>query len=383
MKENKNKMLLRGLAVALAVALVTTGGTFAYLQSSTGDRINTFSANKIDVKLTETTGESYNIKPGTEQAKDPKVAVDNTVDAYVYVEITDETEGLVGYEIAEGWQLLDGTDNIYWREVSASADVKEFSVLKGDKVTYGSSLENSDMLDEEGQLKTGITLTLKAYAMQKEPFTDAAAAYNRIPLEASDVTVINSALSSGKDVRLTGNLTNVTINPTNGKTATLDLNGHDVAGIRMAYGNRCAIKASGTGTVLTVEGEGLVDGRGYSSGTANAVKAETGGKVIINGGTYTTGLDYNGNPNSVVLVNVGTVEINGGFFYNYGNGSEWVLNCQDNTDSHIIVKGGTFVNFNPADNSSEGAGTNYVAEGYKVLSETKDSGDIWYTVVKA
>ena len=35
----------------------------------------------------------------------------------------------------------------------------------------------------------------------------------------------------------------------------------------------------------------------------------------------------------------------------------------------IIVKGGTFVNFNPADNTAEGAHTNFVAEGYKVVTE--------------
>ena len=41
--------------------------------------------------------------------KDPKKAtVDNTVDSYVYVEITDATEGLVSYAIADGWTKLDG-----------------------------------------------------------------------------------------------------------------------------------------------------------------------------------------------------------------------------------------------------------------------------------
>ncbi len=30
-----------------------------------------------------------------------------------------------------------------------------------------------------------------------------------------------------------------------------------------------------------------------------------------------------------------------------------------------------------------GANTNFVAEGYKVVSETKANGDVWYTVVKA
>ena len=61
------------------------------------------------------------------------------------------------------------------------------------------------------------------------------------------------------------------------------------------------------------------------------------------------------------------------------------MNCVDaaykNGTAKIIVKGGTFVNFDPSNNSAEGAGTNFVADGYKVTSETKSDGKIWYTVV--
>ncbi len=39
-----------------------------------------------------------------------------------------------------------------------------------------------------------------------------------------------------------------------------------------------------------------------------------------------------------------------------------------NGTADIIVKGGTFVNFDPSDNAAEGAGTNFVAKGYKVVS---------------
>ena len=49
------------------------------------------------------------------------------------------------------------------------------------------------------------------------------------------------------------------------------------------------------------------------------------------------------------------------------------------------ITGETFVNFNPADCQAEGANTNFVAEGYKVVSETKEKEDgtteVWYTVV--
>jgi len=39
------------------------------------------------------------------------------------------------------------------------------------------------------------------------------------------------------------------------------------------------------------------------------------------------------------------------------------------------------MNWNPADNVSEGANTNFLAEGYKVVKEVKEDG-IWYTVVE-
>ena len=163
-----------GLAVALAAATLVGGGTFAYLQSSTGDVVNQFDANKVMVSLAETTGSEYHIIPGTSQEKDPAVTVDNTVDAYVYVEVNDATDGLVTYSIADGWTLLDGYDNVYYREVAAAAADKTFDVLKDNIVSYSADLENSDMLDGEGNLKDGMELTFQAYAIQKDGFVDAA-----------------------------------------------------------------------------------------------------------------------------------------------------------------------------------------------------------------
>ena len=63
----------------------------------------------------------------------------------------------------------------------------------------------------------------------------------------------------------------------------------------------------------------------------------------------------------------------------------YTLNClgdpYKNGTAEIIVTGGTFVNFNPADNQAEGPGNNFVADGYKVISEEQPDGDVWYTVV--
>ena len=200
MKINKKKVVATGLAVALTAAMVLGGGTYAYLQGTTKDVVNNFNTNKVLVELNETTGNDYNIIPGTTQEKDPKVTVDNTVDSYVYVEITDATEGLVSYAIADGWTKLDGYDNIYYREVAANAETKTFSVLAGDSVTYDAALGNSDMMEGDA-LKDGVALTFKARAIQSKPFENAVSAYLYIDADyiASTSSELETALKDAKD----------------------------------------------------------------------------------------------------------------------------------------------------------------------------------------
>ena len=68
------------------------------------------------------------------------------------------------------------------------------------------------------------------------------------------------------------------------------------------------------------------------------------------------------------------VTINDGYYY--GDGT--AVQVQEGT---LVINGGTFVNFDPSNNSAEGAGTNFVADGYKVVPQAQTNGDIWYTVV--
>ena len=107
-----------------------------------------------------------------------------------------------------------------------------------------------------------------------------------------------------------------------------------------------------------------------------------GAKLTINSGDY-----YGGG--TAVQVQKGELIINGGFFavepFSDPYGYNFLLNCIDsaykNDTAKIIVKGGTFVNFDPSNNTAEGAGTNFVADGYSVISE-QHGADTWYTVVK-
>lgn len=382
---NKKKTLTTGLAVALAATLLIGGGTFAYLQSSTEDKANVFSTNRVTVELSETTGENYDIIPGTSQNKDPKVKVDNTVDAYVYVEVTDTTQGIVTYEMAEGWELLSGMDNVYYREVAADSDVKEFSVLKGDKVTYSAALENSDMLDGEGNLKTGMELTFKAFAIQKEGFEEPTKAYSYINADiVTTETALKEALQSESSVVLSDDIEIPSDNDIYEEynladNAILDLNGYTMKvpylkgifqGKNVSIRNGSIISEAdyplfvGNGTVetkATIEniyldgGINVFDGEAIlrnvhadaSSKTYYAVWADNGAVITIESGTYIGGA---GKP-AVSSSNPANPE-------------------EDGPAGIVIIKGGRF----NTDISK------YVADGYHVIQEIED-GSTWYAVV--
>ncbi len=128
------------------------------------------------------------------------------------------------------------------------------------------------------------------------------------------------------------------------------------------------------GATLIINGDGVVEA--VSGNDGYAVISE--GTVIINGGTYKTGLDATGDGNCTIYARgKGEIYINGGNFSTpEGDDTTFVLNKKDtDRDNTVIeVKGGTFTNFDPANNAAEGAGTNFVADGY--VSKSAD-GKVW------
>jgi len=89
--------------------------------------------------------------------------------------------------------------------------------------------------------------------------------------------------------------------------------------------------------------------------------------------------NYKGITSAVTLV-CGTVTINGGYFEGteYNGAHEFTLNCIDDLyladKANVIVNGGTFYKFNPANNAAEGANTNFVADGYLAV---ENADGIW------
>ena len=355
MKASKKSILTTGLAVALAAATLIGGGTYAYLKGETDPVVNTFSTNEVQVELNETTGREYNILPGTTQKKDPKVTVTNTVDAYVYVIVDDKTEGLVDYTIDAGWTPLDGVAHVYYREVAADAEEKEFSVLKDDTVTYSAALENSNMLNEDGTLKEDVTLTFTAYAVQKEPFgSDAVAAYFRTEnvvkvSDTSTVADINQKIDEAAGpvvVMVTEDtLFNESIVVPEKKEVILYLDD----GVTLTNTDKHTVQVDKLGN-LTVKG-GTMDATAH--GTA-AVYNE-GGTVVLDNVTLlrseeagTSSSDNGGNSYYVILnhgdmiLNNCTVEANGKYSSLIENGWQNGNQNTDGKESKLTINGGTY-----------------------------------------
>lgn len=174
----KKKTLALVLALTLLVAGVV-GGTLAWLTDRTAEVKNTFTVGDINIGLTETTTD-YKMVPGNTIAKDPTVTVKaNSEACWLFVKVTksENLDTFITYAIAEGWTALPGVDGVYYREVPASAADQTFSVLADNAVTVKDTV-TKEMLTADGF--TNPTLTFKAYAIQKDHFTTAAAAWAEV-----------------------------------------------------------------------------------------------------------------------------------------------------------------------------------------------------------
>ena len=127
-----------------------------------------------------------------------------------------------------------------------------------------------------------------------------------------------------------------------------------------------------TNGTLTLNGKGTINGLGKNDWSM-AVWAKENGKVIINDGYFTNigAKSTNDSEHFDLIYASGNaqIEINGGEFK--CETPKWTLNIKDKdrTTASIIVKGGKFHGFNPADCEVEGPNTNFVAPGYKVVEE--------------
>lgn len=196
---------------------------------------------------------------------------------------------------------------------------------------------------------------------------------------------LHAALANGADVVLNADITLAASAVVDNGNVLINLNGKSLVAPST---DAIVVK---NGATLKIVGNGNVKAATDENSSANALWVKHG-HVTIEGGSYYVGADgaqrndciYVGSAagaaNAASLVS--SVTITGGTFEAAKEelGQYWVLNVQNDffaAGSDIIVKGGQYKNFDPANNTSEGANTNFVATGYKSVQ----NGD-WYTVVK-
>lgn len=171
------------------------------------------------------------------------------------------------------------------------------------------------------------------------------------------------------------------------KDTTMDLSGKKIGiyvedGAADPFGKASPVIITVNSGTLTINGDGEIN---CEAGNNQVYGINVlGGKVVVNSGKFYGAM-------TAIQVQKGELEINGGFFdmaptckAQVPQYAKYVVNCIDanykNGTAKITIRGGTFVNFDPSANP-EGAGTSYVANGYKVISETQANGDVWYTIV--
>ena len=176
----KKKLIIIVVSI-LSICSFLVGTSVAWLSSKTDEVVNTFTYGDINIKIEETDTKDndnneftneYKMLPGNKITKDPKVTVlASSEDSYLFVEITESEnfKDFMTYEIAEGWTLLEGTKNIYVREVTKSDKDQEFYVLKDNTVTVKESVTKAMLndLDKDGQTNYP-TLSFIAYAVQRD-----------------------------------------------------------------------------------------------------------------------------------------------------------------------------------------------------------------------
>ena len=187
----KKKVLIALLCVA-ALVIGSVFGTMAYLTDSEAVT-NTFTVGKVYIDLDEApvgatgkeiTGDrvkenEYHLIPGSSYDKDPTVTVlANSENSWLFVKVENGISAIeaaantIASQIeANGWQELDGVDNVYYRKTTKSADAQKFVVFESFTID-GDSVDNA-AIEEYANAEVKVT----AYAIQAAGFTSASAAW--------------------------------------------------------------------------------------------------------------------------------------------------------------------------------------------------------------
>lgn len=154
-----------------------------------------------------------------------------------------------------------------------------------------------------------------------------------------------------------------------------------------------AIEVGSASKSGTVNIYGNVTFEGNSGAAGSYALRLINGTANIYGGHFKTAGESSGNAECIYLqssqpyrgaaYNQCNLNIYGGVFETTGD-AKYLINCLDKPykDGKCAIKimGGIFVGFNPADNTAEGAHTNFVAPDYKSVETTYNGKQAWKVV---
>lgn len=428
-KSTKRALLTSVLALLMCVTMLV-GATFAWFTDTASTGVNKIQAGNLDIELAyknSTTGGEFKKADKSTPVFDNNALWEPGHVEYVVLKVSNAGSLALKYKLGINIASETGSTNVDGKAFKLS-DYIRFAVLDGDKteggvdrdalvaaagngaaLNAGYTAENHLMatgtdnsqkvvtlvvwmpttVGNEANYKKGaaapsINLGINVVATQDTVENDSFD--NRYDAKATYlaedqtglVTLLNggNAVTLGKDIAPTETIT------VSGKVkSTLDLDGKTLANTEGIWSdNNWSLVSAQNGANLTITGNGTFAAK---ANDCYAVDVRDGSTVTITSGTF------NGNIHAVYVLE-GTAIIQGGFYsvqQKYPDSTkadEFVLNCYDanraNGTANIVVTGGTFVNFNPADCQAEGKDTNFVADGYKVVTEPYGS-DTWYTVV--
>ena len=305
------------------------------------------------------------VNTGTTAANDGNFDLLDVIDFYLVTKAADETETETALDEFTGNLKKTETSDVYYiKGVMQTTAGNEYQGLSIDGI--------------------GITVVATQYTYESDSFDNTYDKDAGYPVasaaEMKEALANGGIVSVNKDIKTDNIGDNEADRITISKPTTLNLDAKIISPDDMGNNNTnfCALIVDADTTINAGKNGGIDTGTngGY------ALNVRKGANLTITGGSY-----YGGG--TAVQVQEGTLTITGGHFaveaFGEPYGYNFLLNCIDsayrNGSAKIIVTGGTFVNFNPADNAAEGAHTNFVADGYTVTSETQANGDVWYTVV--
>ncbi len=396
-KSTKRALLGSVMAMVLCLAMLV-GATFAWFTDTASTGVNKIQAGNLDVQLVDENGNSLEGKtlefkkaanaaegeavlwePGCTYEL-PAVYVKNNGNLALKYKVA--ITGINGS--AKLNEVIDWTIN----DADLSADHSLSAGATSEALTIKGHMQESAGNDYMNESIDGIAITV--YATQDTVESDSF--HNTYDENATypvaNVTELKEALTNGGVVAVTKDIHTNNIEDTAAarmvisQPTTLNLEKKIITPDNMGNNNNNFVALYvNADTTINAGKDGGID-TGVNGGYGINVK--DGATLTINGGYY-----YGGG--TAVQVQEGTLVINGGTFAcePYSNptyGYNFLINCLDsaykNGTAKVVINGGTFINFDPSNCTAEGAGTNFVADGYKVVSQTQTNGDVWYTVVK-